>query len=83
MKYFLLTFESFLVDTVNVVVVQLENTQIRKTGDGARGDAADLVVGQVSAIENISGIGLENNSPLLKQDIWRKLLSNQLMDNHF
>ena len=58
LKYFsknniLLTFESFLVDTFDVVVVQLENTQIRKTGDGARGDAADLVVGQVSAIENI------------------------------
>ena len=70
----LLTFESFLVDTFDVVVVQLENTQIRKTGDGARGDAGDLVVGQVPA--------MENNSPLLKQDIWRKLLSNQLRDNH-
>ena len=69
-------------DTFDVVVVQLENTQIRKTGDGAQGDAGDLVVGQVSAIENISGIGLENNSPLLKQDIWRKLLSNQLIANH-
>ena len=65
-------------DTFDVVVVQLENTQIRKTGDGARGDAADLVVGQVSAMENISEIGLENNSPLLKQDIWRKLFCNQL-----
>ena len=43
-------------DTFDVVVVQLENTQIRKTGDGARGDAADLVVGQVSAIENMSDL---------------------------
>ena len=50
----LLTFESFLVDTFDVVVVQLENTQIRKTGDGSRSHAVDLVVGQVSAIENIS-----------------------------
>ena len=47
----MLTFESFLVDTFDVVVVQLENTQIRKTGDGAQGDAGDLVVGQVSVIE--------------------------------
>ena len=38
-------------DTFDVVVVQLENTQIRKTGDGAQGDAGDLVVGQVSVIE--------------------------------
>ena len=39
---------------MDVVVVQLENTQIRKTGDGSRSNAVDLVVGQVSAIENIS-----------------------------
>ena len=50
------SFESFLVDTVDVVVVHLENTQIRKTGDGARSHAGNLVVGQVSAIENISDL---------------------------
>ena len=41
---------------MDVVVVQLENTQIRKTGHGARSNAGNLVVGQVSAIENISDL---------------------------
>ena len=74
------TFESFLVDAVDVVVVQLKNTQIRKTWNCAGGHTRDLVVGQVSATENISDSGVEYISPPLKQDIWRKLFSNQLWD---
>ena len=48
------TCESILVDAVDVVVVQLEDAQVGQAGHARRPHAAQLVVGQVPAMENIS-----------------------------
>ena len=57
-----LTCESFLVDAVDVVIVQLEDPKVGQVGDGPGRHAADLVVGEVPARETISKHFVENIS---------------------
>ena len=56
-----LTCESFLVDAVDVVVVQLEDAEVGQVGDGPGRHAADFVVGEVPR-ETISKHFVENIS---------------------